>query len=230
MTRQVSRFIPSPVRRAWPALFTAVAIACTLPAAAAATVSMPTPDGPRSFASEAFAQSVLAGPGGDAGCFAGGVSGPCTPASFALAVLGPDLTTGLTLGTGADLTLALTPLGSTLMVWEAGAPGDTAGSLISVRTSAGWSIERDYGIGLATLVAGDTQPSGYATQYSQFSAADFGLAGNAVFDAVRLRTCCDAGAHLDLLAVAAVPEPATVLMLLPGLAALGWRLRRRRAA
>ena len=215
--------------RALPAVFAAVAL-CALPAARAANVSLPTPDGPRSFASEAFAQSVLAGPGGDVGCFSGGVSGPCTPASFALAVLGPDLSTGLTLGLGADLTLSLTPLGSTLMVWEAGAPGDTAGSLISVRTAAGWSVERDYRIGQATRVAGDTQPSGYATRYSHFSAADFGLAGSAVFDAVRLRTCCDAGAHLDLLAVAAVPEPATVLMLLPGLAALGSRLRRRRAA
>jgi hypothetical protein len=197
--------------------------------ARAQTVSMPTPQGPVDFDSASFAYALLAGPGGNFGCFTAGTLTDCTPALLQAAVLGPDLTTGLTLGEGAVITLAVPAIGPGLVFWEAGnfaLTGDTWDALVSVHTDAGWSVERSVNPLHLAPVLNDTYPSGYGTNFATFSAEEFGLPINSVFDAVRIRSCCGADAHFDLLAVAVVPEPGTAMLFAMG--ALGCALARRR--
>lgn len=103
---------------------------------------------------------------------------------------------------------------------------------MSVHTAAGWSAEHTYGTGHIGPVLNDTRPSGYQTNYGTFSATDFGLASDALIDGVRIRGCCGASAHADILAVAltpAVPEPGTWLLMGGGLGCVTWRAGRRRA-
>jgi hypothetical protein len=204
----------------------AFGLCLTVGSAWAVTVTMPTPQGPVEFDSMNFAYARLAGPVGDFGCFTAGAVRACDPELLQAAVLGPDLATGLTLGLGALVTLAVPTTGSGLVFWEAGdatLTGEARDLHVAVHTAAGWSPEYSLGDGHLTAVLNDTRPSGYATNFASFSAAALGLAPDAVFDAVRLRSCCDADAHFDLLAVAVVPEPGTVTLLVLGL--LGGALR-----
>jgi hypothetical protein len=46
-------------------------------------------------------------------------------------------------------------------------------SRVSVHTAAGWSSEHTYGPGHVARVAGDTLPSGYPTNFGEFTAQDF---------------------------------------------------------
>jgi hypothetical protein len=75
-------------------------------------------------------------------------------------------------------------------------------------------------------VLNDTQPSGYGTNYASFAVTEFGLAAGSSFDAVRIRSCCGADAHFDLLAVAAIPEPNSAALV--GIGLLGLVVLRRR--
>jgi hypothetical protein len=210
----------------------ALALGMVLAAAAGADpVSMPTPQGPVDFDRADFAYAVLAGPGGEFACFSAGTLSPCTPASLQAAVLGPDLSVGLTLGLDAVLTLAVPASGPGLLLWEAGdfaLVGDAWNVLVSVHTSAGWSGEHSPGIGHLAPVLFDTRPSGYDTNMATFTASEFGLAADAMFDAVRIRSCCGLESHFDLLAVAVVPEAGTATLL--GLGLLSGALARRRVA
>lgn len=219
------------LRRILPAVLLTAGVAAA-GSAMAADVTMPTTTGPQSFDSNAFASSILSGPAGGAfGCFTGGALSACTPASLLLAVLGPDLTTGLTLGTNAQVEIVFAKTGDRVAIWEAGnftAAHDYQDLQVSVRTAAGWTLPHTYAPEHIGRVLGDIQPSGYPTNYGTFSAADFGLAPGANIDAVRLLAFADGQpAHADVLAVAVVPEPDTTALLLSGLASLGWLLRRR---
>jgi hypothetical protein len=205
--------------------------------ALAGTVIMPTRDGPRQFDSSSFASAIQAGPSGAYGCFtAGTLSHSCTVDSLQSAVLGADLTVGLSLGPNAEITLVTSAVGSELAIWEAGSiAGAGDDSFVSVHTAAGWSAEQTFGGSRLAMVQNDTKPSGYQTNYGSFVAADFGLATDAVFDAVRIRSL---DAHPDILAVAVfgelppvpVPEPHSSTMLLAGLLAVGLLMQRRSAA
>jgi len=201
-------------------------------AALAVAVSMPTDQGSRSFDSASFASAFIAAPSGDYACFSNATLGACNASSLQLSVLGPDLTTGLTLGENAEVTLALPAIASGFVVWEAGkynTTGDMLDTLFKVHTAAGWSDERSFVVGQVAPVQNDSKPSGYATNYATLWAADFGLAPDAVIDAVRIRSCCGMNAHSDLLAIAAVPEPNTPLLMLAGLLAVGGITRLRGA-
>jgi hypothetical protein len=205
----------------------------------AVTVSMPTPSGDHDFDSQAFAFATLAGPSGPFACFTAGALSACSPAAMQIAALGADLTTGLTLGASGAVTLAVPMIGSSLAIWEAGdsaVASDVSGLLMSVHTSTGWTALQSFATGQIEPVLGDTQPSGYSTNFGMFSAADFGLAQGNTFDAVRIDACCGADSHFDILAVAvdvgspgvaAVPEPSTYALLLPGLWAMALVARRR---
>ena len=219
-------------RRSRPILMASMAaLLFSASTALAATVSMPTPQGSRAFDSDAFAFATLAGPSGEFGCFTAGVLSACSPASLQIAALGPDLTTGLTLGPASEVTLALPMIGSSLAIWEAGnftVENDVSDALVSVHTTAGWTTFRSFGSGNIAPVLNDTQPSGYQTNFGTFSASDLGLVPDALFDAVRIQSCCGADSHFDILAVAvagtgavaAVPEPSTSALLLSGLLAI----------
>jgi len=188
--------------------------------ALATPVDMPTPTGTRSFDSTAFASTIMSGPIGQFSCFTASVLSDCTVEALESAVLGPDLVSGITLGLSGEITLSFAVAGSSLSIWEAGdigSSGDTQISFLSVHTASGWSLEKDYGPGHILPVLNDTQPSGYPTNFSSFSAVDFGLAHGETFDALRIRACCTNDAHLDLLAIAAVPEPTSVALMLMGL-------------
>ena len=192
--------------------------------AMATPVDMPTPTGTRSFDSAAFAAAIVSGPSGQYSCFTASVLSECTVLALETAVLGADLISGITLGLSGEVTLAFPMAGSSLIIWEAGdiaSSGDTLISFLSVHTATGWSQEKDYGPGHILPVLNDTQPSGYPTNYSTFSAVDFGLAPGDTFDALRIRACCTTDAHLDLLAIAAVPEPGTTGLMLLGLLMTG---------
>ena len=205
----------------------------------AATVSMPTSSGSRDFDSGAFAFATLAGPSGEFACFTAGTLSACDPAALQIAALGPDLTTGLTLGRAGEVTLQVPMSGSSLAIWEAGdsiLATDVSHLLMSVHTDAGWSTLRSFAAGHLAPVLGDTRPSGYSTNFGLFSASDFGIAHYAFFDAVRLQACCEQDSHFDLLAVAVdvavpvvavIPEPSTFALLLSGLFAVGGVARRR---
>jgi PEP-CTERM motif len=198
--------------------------------ALAVPVSMPTPQGDRVFDSASFASAFVAAPSGPFACFSAGSLSACTPASLQLSVLGPDLNTGLTLGPGAEVTLAVPAIGSVLAVWEAGdfdSVGDYADSFFSVHTAAGWSAEHSYAPEHIAHVINDPKPSGFLTNMGTFSDVDFGLAPGTVFDQVRIRSCCGANAHSDILAVAVVPEPGTSVLLMAGLLAFGAVARRK---
>jgi hypothetical protein len=189
-------------------------------------VSMPTPQGAVDFDTAAFAAGLLAGPIGEFGCFTGGTLSACTPAALQAAVIGPDLGTGLTLGQGAEVTLALPVAGRVLAFWEAGditLAGDAANTWVSVRTATGWTEAISLGAGHLAPVLNDTRPSGYGTNFGVIGVAEFGLAADASFDAVRLVAGSGIAAHFDLLAVAAVqavPEPGTAALLALGLLGL----------
>ena len=218
-----------PRRAVAPIAVLAAVLGLSAASAGAAIVSMPTPLGAVDFDSANFASAVQAGPEGSFGCFTAGTLSACTPASLQSAVLGPDLTTGLTLGPDSVVTLTLPATGSKLVFWEAGdftLASHTHEALVAVHTSAGWSIDLSVNPGHLSPVLNDTLPSGYKTNYGSFSAADFGLAANSVYDAVRIRSCCGAESQFDLLAVgvaagaaAAVPEPGTTLLFGIGLLA-----------
>jgi hypothetical protein len=201
--------------------------------AMAALVSMPTPLGDRNFDTATFASGILQGPSGESACFSAGTSSPCaSPSQLQLAVLGPDLTTGLSLGLNGLIRLSLPAPGPRLVVWEAGnfdAAGDVGESRVSVHTAAGWSSEHTYGPGHVARVAGDTLPSGYPTNFGEFTAQDFGLPPGTAFDAVQFRSCCGDTAHADILAVAAIPEPGTLVLMLAGVMAMMALSHRRRA-
>lgn len=201
--------------------------------AMAALVSMPTPLGDRNFDTANFASGILQGPSGEFACFSAGTSSLCASPSeqLQLAVVGPDLTTGLSLGLNGLIRLSLPTPGRVLFVWEAGnfdAAGDVGDSLVSVHTAAGWSSEHIYGPVHVASVADDTQPSGYTTNFGIFTAQDFGLAPGTAFDAVQFRSCCGDTAHADILAVAAIPEPGTLVLMLAGAIAMMIMPRRRR--
>ncbi len=197
-------------------------------AAMANPVDMPTPTGSQSFDSTSFATGIMAEPLGQFACFTASVLAPCTVSSLNAAVLGHDLISGMTLGLNGEITLSFATAASSLAIWEAGdigSSGDTQISFLSVHTSTGWSSESAYGVGNILPVINDTQPSGYPTNFSTFSATDFGLLMGETFDAIRIRACCTNNAHLDLLAIAAlpsaVPEPSTAAFTWLGLLALG---------
>jgi len=192
-------------------------------------VDMPTPTGTQSFESTSFASGIMAEPTGQFACFTASVLTACTVSTLNAAVLGPDLISGMTLGLSGEITLSFTNAGSALAIWEAGnisSTGDTQASFLSVHTASGWSIEKDYGPGHILPVLNDTQPSGYPTNFSSFSAVDFGLMLGETFDALHIRACCTTNAHLDLLAVvaipSAVPEPSTAAMTCLGLLGIGF--------
>lgn len=209
-------------------LAAAIGLSLSAASAGAAIVSMPTPQGAVDFDSADFATALLSGPVGEFGCFTAGTLSTCTTASLQAAVLGPDLGTGLTLGSGAEVTLALPARGSGLVLWEAGdftLASYTRDARVAVHTAAGWSGELNVNPGHLAPVLNDSQPSGFKTNFGSFSAADFGLAANSVFDAVRIRSCCAANSQFDLLAVAAVPEPGTALLF--GIGLLGFVAVRR---
>lgn len=219
------------LRRVLPAALLTAGVAAAS-SAMAVDVTMPTTTGPQPFDADAFASSIHSGPAGGAfGCFTGGAISPCTSASLLLAVLGPDLTMGLTLGTNAQVEIVFAKPGDRVAIWEAGnftAAHDYQDLQVSVRTAAGWTLPHSYATEHIGRVLGDTEPSGYPTNYGTFSAADFGLAPGAHIDAVRLHAYAGGEpAHADVLAVAVVPEPDTTALLLSGLAGLGWLLRRR---
>lgn len=187
--------------------------------AQATPVSMPTSEGNQTFDSASFAADILAPLRGEYACFTASALSACTVESLQAAVLGPDLSTGLTLGVDGELMLGFVTGGSTLAIWEAGhikATGDTRNSLMSVHTLAGWSDELAYTADKIQPVLGDTQPSGYPTNFSSFSAQDFGLAPGTLFDALRIRSCCTYE-HVDLLAVSLVPEPSSMSLMAMGL-------------
>jgi hypothetical protein len=197
----------------------AAALSWAAGTALATPVSMPTPLGNQAFDSEAFAANILAPLSGQYACFTASALSACTPESLQAAVLGPDLSTGLTLGMDGELMLGFVNGGSTLVIWEAGhikAVGDTRNSLMSVHTLAGWSDELAYTADKIIPVLNDTQPSGYPTNFSSFSAQDFGMAEGTQFDALRIRSCCTYD-HVDLLAVGVIPEPSSLSLMAMGL-------------
>lgn len=210
--------------------------------ALAASVSMPTPEGNRNFKDTSFANAIQASPTGEFACFSGATLSACTTTSLELGVLDADLTTGLTLGYDASVTLALPATAATsLALWEAGTVStgsDAAKTYLAVHTAAGWSVEHAVGAARMAPVQNDQQASGYQTNFGTFRVAEFGLARGAVIDAVRIRSSDAASAHLDILAVAVepwvrvtpVPEPQTYAMLLAGLLAVGLIVRRRMSA
>ncbi len=205
--------------------------ACVLTATAhASPVVMPTNTGTVMLDSGNFATGILSGPVGEYGCFTGAHVSACTPATLQLGVLGSDLSNGLVLGLDGSITLALPAVGPTIYLWEAGTGLTDIGSpRVSVHTAAGWSVEHTYAAEHAKPVLNDTQPSGYPTNFGVFDAADFGLGKDVLIDAIRISACCGNTAHVDILAVAAapaVPEPASLMLALPGLALLGWQRRR----
>jgi hypothetical protein len=207
-------------------------VAFSSAAAMAQTVSMPTPQGNSSYNSAAFANAFLAAPSGDFTCFTGGALAACNPALLQLALLGPDLTTGLTLDLSAEVTLAFAGAGTSLYIWEAAgydAAGGAGSMMLSVHTATGWSDSRLFGPDRLVSVRDDTRPSGYATLLGIYSWADFGFAAPTSFDAVRIRSCCGTATHPDLLAIAVVPESRSAAMMLAGLLTVGMILRRRRA-
>lgn len=198
--------------------------------ATADVVSMPTPLGNQNFDPASFASGILQGPSGEFACFSAGTLSPCTTPSLQLAVLGPDLTTGLSLGLDGLIILSMPATGPVLAVWEAGnfaVIGDVGDSLVSVHTAAGWSAEHTYAPGHVAPVAGDTQPSGYQTNFGYFTAQDFGLAPGSAIDAVQFRSCCGINAHADILAVAAIPEPSMFVLMLAGVIAIATMRHRR---
>lgn len=220
---------------------TLLALLLSAGTALAATVSMPTPQGNRPFDSGAFAFATLAGPSGEFACFTAGMLSACNPAMLQVAALGPDLSTGLTLGTGSEVTLAFRAAGPDLAIWEAGDSSlahDVSEALVSVHTAAGWTAFQSFGSSLLAPVLDDTRPSGYQTNFGSLSGADFGLGPVAQFDAVRIESCCDADSHFDLLAVAgtspgvpvvpSVPEPSTSALMLSGLLVVAMLARRRK--
>lgn len=215
-------------------LIVSAALALAAPSTLAVVVDMPTDLGSRGFDSASFATVFIAAPSGEYACFSAATLSACNAASLQLSVLGPDLTTGLTLGENAEVTLALPATASGIAVWEAGkynTTGDLLDTLLTVHTAAGWSAERTFVVGGFGPVLNDNRPSGYPTNYGTLVAADFGLAPGSVIDAVRIRSCCGMSAHSDLLAVAAVPETSTPALMLAGLLAVGAivRVRGRRA-
>jgi len=221
--------VPPCARRSAALLALAAGTAC---AASAATVVLPTTIGDHPYDSEAFATGYLGGgPGGEFACFSAATVSACSAASLPLSALGPDLTTGLALGVGGTVTLAMPSRGDTLVFWEAGdiaAAADDAATLFSLHTAAGWTPEVAVGSFRLQPVLADPRASGYATNFGSFGAPEFGLKSGTSFDAVRIRSCCGAQANFDLLALAAVPEPVPVVLLLAGLVGLtGLSVRRR---
>jgi hypothetical protein len=208
--------------------------------ALAAPVSMPTPEGHRDFDSRSFANAIQADPTGEFACFARATLSACTATSVELGALGSDLSTGLTLGFGASVTLALPATAATgLALWEAGtvpSGSDATETYVAVHTAAGWSIEQGFGTARMAPVQNDPRASGYQTNFGTFSVADFGLATGTVVDAVRIRSGDAQSAHLDILAISVdrwitpVPEPKTSALLLAGLLGVGLIVRRRMSA
>lgn len=198
----------------------ATALLCLAGAALATPVVMPTPTGSQSFDSEVFAAEMLSPPSGQFACFAASALSDCTPESLQAAILGPDLNNGLTLGIGGDITLAFATTGSMLGIWEAGniaSTIDTENPRLSVHSWAGWSDEVTFGSEGISHVLNDAVPSGYPTNFGIISAQDFGLMPGVEFDAVRIRSCCTSNAHVDLLAIAAIPEPSSLRLMAIGL-------------
>lgn len=195
----------------------------------ASPVVMPTDTGTVTLDSSQFASSILGAPSGEFACFTGAHVSACTLSTLQLGVLGADLNNGVVLGLDGSITLTLPAVGSTVYLWEAGTGGTDIGSpRVSVHTAAGWSVEHTYAAEHAKPVLNDTQPSGYPTNFGVFNATDFGLGKDAVIDAIRFSACCGNTAHMDILAVAAapVPEPSSLMLVVPGLALLGWQRRR----
>lgn len=188
--------------------------------ALAEPVVMPSPAGDQSFDDQAFAYDMLVPPSGQFACFTASALSDCTPESLQAAILGFDLIHGLSLGIGGDITVGFATTGSMLGIWEAGNIGstiDTLHPLVSVHSDQGWSVELAYGSEKISPVLPNAQPSGYPTNFSIFFSQDFGLMPGVTFDAVRIRSCCSNNAHLDLLAIAIIPEPSSLHLMGLGL-------------
>jgi hypothetical protein len=180
--------------------------------ALAATVAMPTASGPRNFETDQFASGIVAFQlGNQSFTFAPGstTNGPFTNANqFAGSVLGHDLSNGLTVaGAPQDfVTLKFPTGGSIIYLWEAGDLSDIGDTHIFASIDGGASFSALLHIGPLLQV---TQPldhsSSFNTNVAVVNATAFGLPRDAHINAVKISSATSD--HVDILAVAAIPEP-----------------------
>jgi hypothetical protein len=202
----------------------------------AVPVVMPTDTGTITLDSSNFASAIVDGSfSSTSAVFNPFEYGPFTNAEVAPYVLGSDLTNGLALALsdwivpGFGLVSMVNGAGADLAVWEAGAPAEPI--RVSVSTDGGVTFS-----GSLDFTSVITNPlnnaSGYNTNIAWIDLALFGLAADAMVDAVKILGIDTGigGSGPDILALGVinsgpptgnigVPEPAT--MLLVGLGLIG---------
>lgn len=200
----------------------ALAIAVCAGPARATPVTLPTDRGSQTFASEQFADGVLAsGLGSLSFTFQGPFPAEFDVVSVAGAILGPDLSNGLGISKDDSITLGFSRPGPVLAIWEGGDQRETGETHLEASIDGGASFSSSVLLRPSRVVP-DPEPSGYQTNFQLLRASDFGLPDGAPIDALRItaRGPDAAFVHTDILAVAAVPEPGSLALLALGLGAL----------